>query len=148
MNSNKQNKYYIGIDPDVKGSGFCFYGNKDGIIELSALSFFDLINTLNNLTTRYENVTVVIESAWLKKSVWVEGKDAKKYSESIAIKVGRNHQIGILLEEYCFKYNINYILKTPSNKKKHTITNFRKITNFKGKVNQDMVDACMLVYGY
>lgn len=141
-------KWYLGIDPDVKGVGLCLYNNKTGIEALQEKSFFDTIAYIDSLNELYETITVVIESSWLKNSTWVKAIDSQKYTQTIAMKVGRNHQVGILLEEYCIRQGIKYRLKTPSNAKKYTITRFRQITKYKGKVTQDMVDAAMLVYGY
>lgn len=140
-------KWYLGIDPDVKGVGLCLYNNKTGIEVLQEKPFFDTIDYIDLLNELYETLTVVIESSWLISTIWHEDKGNTKVGKEIAKRTGRNHQVGILLEEYCIRQGIKYRLKTPSNAKKYTITRFRQITKYKGKVTQDMVDAAMLVYG-
>lgn len=146
MINNKTYNIYIGIDPDSVKSGVCLCKGTD-IQYLDELSFFDLIDYIKTISDGLKNLTVVIESGWLKKGIWHNDLGNNKIGKEIAKKVGRNHQTGVLIKEYCEQKNIKYILKTPNNKKKFTITNFRTMTKYKGRLTQDMVDAAIMVYG-
>ncbi len=136
---------YIGIDPDVNKSGVCIYDSKEKTMDICALDLFDLVDTLKALNNKF-GITVIIEAGWLNKVSNYHKSKNLKTSNRIAKDVGRNHQVGRLIEYYCKKNNIKYLLSRPT-KSKVSIEYFRKVTKYKGKLNKDMVDAAMLVYG-
>ena len=93
-------------------------------------------------------INVVIEAGWLhKKSNW-HGRagQTKSVGEKIAKSVGRNHQVGILLKEYCEIKGIKHTLVKPKGKVKADY--FKKLTGYTKRTNQDQRDAGMLVFGY
>jgi len=135
---------YLGIDPDIAENGVaCWDTVEKNFIYIKKLNFWDVVETFKS----EGKFTAIIEAGWLiKKSNWHSGKnDSKGVGEIIAKSVGRNHQVGILLYEYCVRNDIKVKLVTPKGKVKKDY--FKKLTGWSGRVNQDMIDASMLVYG-
>jgi len=144
---------YIGIDPDIEASGIAHWDTETSTFDyIKNMSFWDIMDVLEimNMTKTYEVIdfTVIIEAGWLiSKSNWHgKGYQSKSVGEKIAKNVGSNHQIGILIAEYCERYGIAYELKKPLGKVKSDY--FKKITGYTKRTNQDQRDAAMLVYGY
>ena len=143
---------YIGIDPDVSDNGIAFWKPDFNDFDyMKNMSFWDVIEELEacNFQKTISNFdfTVVIESGWLlSKSNW-HGKvyQSKSVGERIAKNVGSNHQVGILITEYCEIKNINFRLVKPHGK--INADYFKKLTGYKKRTNQDQRDAAMLVYG-
>lgn len=135
---------YIGIDPDVEKSGVAVYDTEDKSLELKTLDFWSIIEEIESYLVP---VTLVIEAGWLiKKSNWHgTSKQSKTAGERIAKNVGSNHQVGKLLAKYCESKGIKYSLVKPIGKLDHNT--FKKITGYKGRTNQEVRDAGMLVYG-
>lgn len=142
----------IGIDPDAERSGYAVFDKRDKSLELRTLPFWDVIYELELYMVP---VHVVIEAGWLiEVSNWHRGKRDKKtgafipYStgtrEKISKGVGQNHMVGILFEQYCKLHDISYELKKPLGKIDAKM--FTKITGYKGRTNQEVRDAAMLVY--
>jgi hypothetical protein len=141
-------KLYIGIDPDTKESGVACWENKE-LFNCTTKSFWELIEMLD-WTTKCrpkEEVVVVIDAAWLwDKSLFAryDGK-SEAVKHKIAAAVGANHQVGKLIAEYCEFHNIKYELHKPV-KTKTTPEMCKKITGLDIK-SQDVIDACILIYG-
>lgn len=138
---------YLGIDPDVKESGFAVVKNRV-LINHGILGFFEIIGLIDNLKhdAKYGSLTVVIEAGWLNaKSNWHPSANART-AQRIAKNVGANHQIGKLFEEYCRLNKVNYYLNRPRTSK----VNKKWLANDLGiKIkNQDEADAIMQVYGF
>lgn len=135
---------YIGIDPDIAENGVaCWDSIAKDFIYIKKLSFWDVIVTFKS----EGEFTAIVEAGWLiKKSNWHGvAYQSKGVGEIIAKSVGRNHQVGILLYEYCVKNNIKVVLVKPKGKVKKDY--FKQLTKWQGRVNQDMIDAAMLVFG-
>jgi len=136
---------YIGIDPDIEASGIACWDTETLEFDyIKNMSFWEIIEEFDLWNVR---ITVIIEAGWLiSKSNW-HGKayQSKSVGEKIAKNVGSNHQIGILIAEYCEKYGMAYELKKPLGKVKSDY--FKKITGYTKRTNQDQRDAAMLVYG-
>ncbi len=137
---------YIGIDPDIDNSGIACWDSETKVFNfIKNASFWDIIIELEFWECEK---TVIIEAGWLiKKSNW-HGKayQSKNVGELIAKNVGSNHQVGVLLAEYCEKENIKYHLVKPKGKINSKV--FKQITKHPGRTNQDQRDAAMLVFGY
>jgi hypothetical protein len=150
---------YIGIDPDVDKSGFATWdGTK---LTAEALKFWDLIERLteydldilkNTFGDRgkygIDKLYVRLEAGWLiSKSNWRITK-SKVIGERIAAKVGANHQVGKLIEEWMANRGIKYELVKPLGKT--TAEYFEQLTGIKTAktTGQDMRDAGMLVYQF
>lgn len=139
-------KFHIGIDPDIKESGFALWeGEEKWMIFVKTMPFFDVIDYLGDMDKSIAQVH--IESSWLIKTTqWAYNGKAKGISDLISKKVGQNRQIGLLFEEYCKRLRIDYILHKPSTTK-ISVKTFRNLTKFEGNVTQDSIDAAMLVFG-
>lgn len=132
---------HIGIDPDVDKSGVAIWESQSKKLKLMVPEYFDLLAILD----QYIAPVVHIEAAWLhSKSNWHGGQGAA--AQRIAKNVGANHMIGKLIEEYCKRNGIEYTLHKPASKKL-TAETFEKLTGYKGRTNQEMRDAALLVYG-
>lgn len=135
---------YIGIDPDIDKSGIAIWDSSRGSFDfLSTQSFYDLLDTLLMNKESY----VRIEAGWLNKKSNYHVAKSKGISDAISRKVGENHMIGKLIERFCIRNNIKYQLIKPSTKKYNSIT-FTKTTGVKGRTNQEVRDAAMLVFGF
>ena len=138
----------IGLDPDVKQSGFAAYDldRKDvrnRFVEIRSLSFYDVEIWLKVSKRFIECVN--ISAGWLiKKTNW-HGIKGIGVREKVAMQIGRNHQVGILLAEFCEREGIPYKLIKPTGKVSDEY--FKSLCDWTGKTNQDERDAAMLVVG-
>jgi hypothetical protein len=134
---------YIGIDPDITASGVAVYDKEDNSLELRTLSFWELIEEIESYLVP---IHIVIEAGHLiKKSNW-HGAANTYTAARIGKNVGSNHQIGKLIQEYCEKHNISHELIKPLGKVNQEI--FNGIWERKGRTNQEVRDAAMLIYRY
>lgn len=134
---------YIGIDPDAVESGYCVYDSEtQQIIDFGSKKFFYIADLLK----QYKGKSIVIiEGGWLiKKKNW-HFSPTKSVAERIAYNVGQNHCVGQLLELFCKLNDIECRVVLPKGKK--PISYVRKLTGITGKLNQDICDAIMLVWG-
>lgn len=156
---------YIGIDPDTEKSGVAVFDTDDNSLELSTLSFWDLIEELESYIAP---IHIVIEGGWLNtKASWHVSPNMRTASK-IGGYVGANHQVGKLLAEYCVVNGLSYEVIKPlplhrgtfrdkDGKEKKKGNNKGKIThdyfvyltgyNVRKTSNQEERDAAMLVYG-
>ncbi|MGD9157170.1 MAG: hypothetical protein PVG39_02065 [Desulfobacteraceae bacterium] len=135
----------IGIDPDIDKSGYAICQERK-LTALGCKRFFDLCLTIKVLADEEsEPLTVTIEAGWLiPKSNWHNAKGLH-IAERISKNVGENHAVGKLLAQYCEYHGITYELKKPIGKIDQA--QFKAITGWKGRTNQEQRDAAMLVYG-
>lgn len=139
----------IGIDPDVDKSGFAVWSTEaKQFISADKFCFWDLIYKIRE----FKPDKVYLEAGWLnKKSNYhsVGGKHSERVKkligERIANKVGRNHQVGINIEEWLKVEKIDYELIIPK-KSKVKPEQFKIYTGLTTK-NQEIIDACMLIFG-
>ena len=155
----KENKVYIGIDPDVDKSGVAYYDSKTKLLELSTLSFFNLYEYLKVMkyNLKDKELIIVIEAGWEnKKSNFRQSyfdKKLKKYiaytesvKEKMASKTGRNEETGKKIVEMCEYIELQYLLVKPTTSKIKSDA-FVKITGVVVRTNQEQRDAAMLVFG-
>ena len=137
----------IGIDPDLKASGFCVlikqpFG-KWKIETLDTLPFFTLLNAIDNEMRGAQapgnELTVCIEAGWLNKSIHHFAEN-KAIAGRIGKNVGHNEAIGKLIAEYCERNNTNHKLIKPVSSKWNAEL-FRKITGWEKRTNQEERDA-------
>lgn len=136
-------QYAIGIDPDIKQSGYAVWDRKARkFVEIGALPFFELIDKLQHWK---ERAKITLESNHKIKVVWARGN---RRNLEMARCVGRNHAIGELLESYLLSngYECEFPVKQSSKWNKDM---FYKFTGIKceGEFAQEMVDAGTLVFG-
>lgn len=136
--------YILGIDPDINKSGYsCWDSNKKKLDRITNLSFWDIIEDLNSYRCP---IHVVIEAGWLINKSNFHKSQGQFQREKIAKNVGQNHQIGILIAEYCKRNSISYELVKPKGKLKKEA--FKHLTKWDERTNQDSRDAAMLVFGW
>lgn len=136
----------IGIDPDVEKSGVaCRQKYTNNTIEVVSYSILPLVRYLGYVKKQPSKTLVIIEASWLKKKKnWHTGDDVPAgVGQSVAYKVGRNHQVGFTIVEFCEELGLDYFLYIPTQKKK-TITFLKKQFGIVAK-NQEEVDAVMMV---
>lgn len=147
--TRKKGGFVVGIDPDIKGSGFALYNMADRTFqEISNLSFFQLYDKLNECS---EIVALVrIEAGWLnaKSNFHTKPGQTKEAGEKIAAYVGANAETGRKIAEMCKHLNIPYELVKPLGTKCIDQKIFKSITGYKKRTNQDSRDAAMLVWNY
>jgi len=137
--------HLVGIDPDLFKSGFAVWDKTNSeLVEYGKLTFWELVEFIENHRKDYK---YILEAGWLnKKSNWHLNELGTR-SEKIAYRVGQNHTIGILIEELFKKLGVDYQLIKPR-KSKLKKEEFVKITGITARINQDIRDAIMLVYGF
>lgn len=119
METRTRKKYsgIIAIDPDVDGSGVAF-------LESRTLCTFrmhlpQLVKFLEDFKER--NVLVVVEASYLVSGNWhLKEGDSSKASAAIGRKVGRNHEVGRQIVEFCRYFGISYEEKLPLKKIWHS----------------------------
>lgn len=86
-------KTYIGIDPDVDGSGYAVL-LPDGGIWCGNLT---IAGILNDAEVRHGRTVYVLEAAWLAGKVnWhFSGGENRRVSSAMGYSIGRNHQAGM-----------------------------------------------------
>lgn len=154
----------IGIDPDVDKSGVAIRNKQTGGIELTTMDFWSLIEYLKG--TAWKTRLVVIEAGFLNtKSNFRDAQQVvtalnsdnpvaglakqKRIGENISVKVGRNHQIGILLVEYCQKNGIPFLAIQPTGAKITSTKMFFQMYGIKTeKSEQEIRDAFHLISGF
>lgn len=146
------NKVIIGIDPDTNKSGFALK-YPDGRLYVDTLYFFSLLQQISWASTEYKDKLLVrVSAGWLNKKTnfhnhikrkgqWIETPGPMR--DAISVKVGRNHQVGLLICEYCRRENITYEEVMPVSAK-WSPTMFEKVTGIKTKC-QEIIDAAVLV---
>lgn len=135
----------VGIDPDLLKCGFAVWDKERRILEdYGTKGFWDLIEFISKHNDGYK---YIVEAGWLnKKSNW-HLQELGTRSEKIAYRVGQNHTVGLLIEEYLKRNDVKYELVRPK-KSKIKKEEFIKITGISQRINQDVRDAIMLVYGF
>lgn len=158
--STTKKRTIIGIDPDSEKSGFSvlcpelrLYAN------ICSLSFPALMKELQTWkqAAEYEDAElhVYIEGGWLNKSNWhlTTGKyTSLAKAAEIGRCTGRNHQTGILIGEMCEALGIAYTIIKPLKKMwkskdgKITAQEFKSVTGYTGRTNQDSRDAALIAW--
>lgn len=150
----------IAIDPDTARSGVAVIHTDQPEVDLYTLTFAQTIQFIQDTQQRaYEHnktLAIVIEAAWLNKANWhLNLKDTKRQAAAKGYSVGRNHQVGLLIHQYCEENLISAHLVKPLRKmwrgpnKKIThqeITHFMPIN--KNTTNQEERDAALLAWHY
>jgi hypothetical protein len=152
-------EFYIGIDPDLKESGFAIWDKKYKILSaVETLPFFKLYQYLNDLkiSLAAQSFVVHVEGGWLNyKSNFREHKNQfsfslkeKRVSEKISKNVGNNHAVGLLIVEMCIHLDISFLVRKPIAPRFKDEIMFKAITRYKGRTNADARSAANYVYGY
>jgi hypothetical protein bfra3_11751 len=149
----------IGIDPDVDESGVAFLIVESRIIEVSNLTFADLLDYLREtrdfLIKEGRLFAVVVEAGWLNKAHWhVGGGGSAARSAAIGNHTGRNHEVGRKIVEMCRHYGIEVVEQPPLRKMwkgrdgKITHEELQHLAIITGKTNQETRDAALIAWEY
>jgi hypothetical protein len=139
----------IGIDPDLIKSGvaICY---KDAqlykhILEISLMSLPELYDYLKYEKPRISGVFV--EAGWLnrKSNYHSHSAQSKIVGERIARNVGENHATGKIIVQFCEHLELNTVLVRPA-ASKLTAQEFKELTYYQHKTNQDMRDAGIVAW--
>ncbi len=140
----------VGIDPDVDKSGVAVWNTTtQTFTSIQDLAFWDVIDFL--LTHADSIKQVRIEAGWLIDTNWhTMAKLGKKGIAEMGRRVGRNHQVGLTIVEFCIKYSLPHKTVTPlkNNWWAEDGKKFKQVTGWQGQTNPEKRDAAMLVFGY
>ena len=153
----------IGIDPDVEKNGVAFLECATKRLEVTALTFPDLLDFLRSTQRQAEvqqkNIRVIIEAGWLNKAHWhLTPKDSKQSAAAKGNAAGRNHEVGRKIAELCKHWQLPYELMKPLalkvggaylwNGKDGKITHdeLAAFTGIMGKTNQEGRDAALIAW--
>ena len=148
-------RYYLGIDPDTDKSGVALWDKwEQKFVFITNMDFWTLVEFIKTGHApkfgdiegwAQINFIVIIDAGWLLPVVNFHTKVKRRdYRDKLCVNIGRNHQTGIILSDFCKRYGFNYSLHEPSGKINQIA--FRNITGWKATTNQDQRDAGMLVY--
>jgi len=147
----------IAIDPDVTKSGVAFLDSLKKTLEVTSLTFPQLIDYLLFVKKKSEEhkdpFIVIVEAGWLNHSNWHTNKrDNVKTASMKGAAIGRNHEIGRKIIEICEYHKIDVLPVRPLKKiwkgtnGKITHKELEQITGIMGKTNQDGRDAALLAW--
>ena len=131
----------IGIDPDLKKSGVATLGDS---LVLKTMTFAETVDLFRSQQDQIKKV--VIEAGWLNKKANFRSTHSKRVDEQISKRVGENHATGKLLVEMAKSFNLNVVEVRPTRAKKNA-EEFKRITGWQGRTNQEQRDAGMLIWG-
>lgn len=133
----------IGIDPDLIKSGVAILGDS---LELKTMTFAETVDLFRSQKDQIKKV--VIEAGWLNKKSNLHSRygQSKTTGERIAKNVGENHATGKLLVEMAKSFKLNVVEVRPTRSKKNA-EEFKRITGYVGRTNQEVRDAGMLIWG-
>lgn len=111
----------IGVDPDVDKSGVAFLHVPTRKLEVTSLSFPDLLDYLQKAKMKSElsgeSVIVVVEASWLISHHWHSKKgDNQRVTARKGNSAGRNHEVGRKIVEMCEHYGLEVIEQRPLRK--------------------------------
>ena len=155
----------IGIDPDVEKSGCAYLEVATRKLEISTLTFPELLDFLRYIKRQSEvtqkNVRVIIEAGWMNKAHWhLSPKDTKQTAAAKGNSAGRNHEVGRKIAEMCDHWQIPYELIKPLALKvggvnlwqgkdgKITQEELAAFTGIMGRTNQEGRDAALIVWNW
>ncbi|OBC76624.1 hypothetical protein A7907_03585 [Acinetobacter baumannii] len=137
-------KIIIGIDPDLEKSGVAVLGQSH--FELKNLNFAEVVELFKAEQDLIKKV--VIEAGWLNKKANFRSGANKSIAvnEQISRRVGENHATGKLLVQMAKHMGLAVIEVKPT-KAKINSEDFKRITGWQGRTNQEQRDAGMLIWG-
>lgn len=148
-------RYYLGVDPDTEKSGVALWDRlEQRFIFITNLDFWSLVEFIKSGHLlkhgdiegwSHINFKVVVDAGWLvEKTNFHHNVKNPKVREKMSMNIGRNHQVGILIVDYCKRHGFNHELHEPSGKL--DARTFRNITKWNAQTNQDNRDAAMIVF--
>lgn len=157
----KSRKYdnIIAIDPDISKSGVAFLKPSTKQLEVSNLTFPQVIDYLNQAKSvrdkTGETLIVLVEASWLIKGNWhLSSWERRQRAASKGYDVGRNHETGKKIVEMCQHLEIEVLEHYPLRKcwkgkdGKITHEELSSFTGLTGRTNQDARDAALLAWSF
>lgn len=148
-------EHIVGIDPDIDKSGVAYLERSTRKLEVSSLSFAELIDYFIFLQARTKDVVVVVEAGWLNKGNWhIRYSDNKGQACAKGYQVGRNHETGRKIIEVALHFGFKVEEVKPLKKCWHgkdgkiTHEELAYFTGIMGRTNQDGRDAALLAWNY
>ena len=149
----------IAIDPDVTRSGVAFLKPTTRQLEVSNLTFPQVVDYLNQAKSVQakmgETLNVLVEASWLIKGNWhLSSWERKQRAASKGYDVGRNHETGKKIVEMCQYLEIEVLEHYPLRKcwkgkdGKITHEELSSFTGLTGRTNQDARDAVLLAWSF
>lgn len=145
----------IAIDPDVSRSGVAFLKPATGLLEVSNLTFPQVIDYLQqaNRDKGEGTLIVLVEASWLIHGNWhLSSWERRQRAASKGYDVGRNHETGRKIAEMCRHLGIEVLEHAPLRKcwrgkdGKITHEELASFTGITGRTNQDARDAALLAW--
>jgi len=133
----------IGIDPDITKSGVAVLHDTKQL-EMTTLSFVDVMAFIRTNKPIIE--CVYVEAGWLNKKANWHGASNMSVAAKIGKNVGENHATGKLLVQSIEAEGVKVVTVQPT-KAKLNAEQFEKLTKYKGRTNQEVRDAAMLIWG-
>lgn len=151
----------IAIDPDIDGSGLAMVWPKQTKFELHQFTLPALVDFLKECKEAYDrsnlSYVVVVEASYLISANWhLDHNDSQRRAAAKGKQVGRNHEIGRQIVEFCKYLDIPYEEKIPLKKcwagrgGKITIEEMNLLLDgmgfhhIKGQNNQEHRDALLI----
>lgn len=145
----------IGIDPDVDKSGVAIFNRQEKRLELKSLDFPNLCKYLTDFKSYGKSFIVLIEAGWINRSNWhLSPRMTVQKAAQIGNATGRNHETGRKLAEMCAFWGVPYKLIKPLRKVwrgtegKISATEFRLVTGYAERTNQEERDAGLIAWFY
>jgi hypothetical protein len=111
----------IGIDPDIDKSGLAVLAPKERQIALYDLTLPQMVDFFRECKKIYDkegiSYVVVVEASYLIQANWhLQWDDSKNKAAAKGKQVGRNHEIGRQIVEFCKHMKMPYEEKLPLKK--------------------------------
>lgn len=118
MTATRRLDIIVGIDPDVDGSGVAVLNPCQRMLRLEQFTLPELVDFLKAFKQGYDedgiSWVVVVEASWKIKANWhLEWNDSQKRAAAKGKQVGRCHEVGRQIVEFCKYLGIPYEEKLP-----------------------------------
>lgn len=149
----------IAIDPDVEKNGVAYLNCENKNLEISTLSFPELLDYLRYVQrcaeTTQKHLVVVVEAGYMNKGNWhLNPKDTKAAAAAKGNHAGRNHETARKIVEMCKHWQME-VKEVKSLEKcwkgkdrKITHEELARFTGVMGRTNQEGRDAALLAWVY
>ena len=149
----------IAIDPDVEKNGVAYLNCESKNLEISTLSFPELLDYLRYVQrcaeTTQKHLVVVVEAGYMNKGNWhLNPKDTKAAAAAKGNHAGRNHETARKIVEMCKHWQMEVKEVKPLEKcwkgkdRKITHEELARFTGVMGRTNQEGRDAALLAWVY
>ena len=149
----------IAIDPDVEKNGVAYLNCENKNLEISTLSFPELLDYLRYVQRRAEttqkHLVVVVEAGYMNKGNWhLNPKDTKAAAAAKGNHAGRNHETARKIVEMCKHWQMEVKEVKPLEKcwkgkdRKITHEELARFTGVMGRTNQEGRGAALLAWVY